>query len=310
MFVGIDVAKHELVIAVLPGTEGWSSPTDAASIAALVERVKTLNPERIVLEATGGLERAVAVALMDAKLPVCIVNPRQVRAFAHGIGVHSKTDPIDARVLARFAEVAKPPVQHAISTAGRNLQALVTRRRQLLAAIVAERNQAATALSVVAASHTAILTALDAERDRLDAEIATAITLDDTWTAKSTLLRSVPGIGPVAVFTILASLPELGAIDRKRVASLAGVAPFTKQSGRTTSPAHITGGRADLRTTLSMATLSATKHNPVIAAFYQRLIDQHKPPKVAIVACLRKLLTILNVMLHDGAMWKDPTKTT
>lgn len=310
MFVGIDVAKEELVIAVQPSGECWSSPTDAASLRALVKRLCTLTLERIVLEATGGLERPIAIALVDAALPVSIVNPRQVRAFAHGIGIHSKTDPIDATVLARFAEVAKPPVPPATSAADRHLQALVTRRRQLRDAIVAERNQAGAAPRALARSHARVLKLLEAERDRIEAEIATLITHDATWRAKAKVLGSVPGVGTVSVFTLLSALPELGTLNRHQIASLAGVAPFTKQSGKSVAVAHISGGRADLRTVLYMATMVAKQHNPVIKAFYQRLLAQHKPKKVAIVACMRKLLTILNVMLHDGTMWTNPTKTT
>lgn len=309
MFVGIDVAKAELVIAVQPSGECWRSPTDGASLCALTKRLRRLTPERIVLEATGGLERPIAIALVDAGLPVSMVNPRQVRSFAHGVGRHAKNDPIDAEVLARFAEIVKPPGQPATAAADRKLQALVTRRRQLRDAIVAEGNQAGAAPAAVARSHARVLKLLEAERGRIEAEIATLITRDATWQATAKLLNSVPGVGRVTVFTLLTALPELGTIDRHRSASLAGVAPFTKQSGKSVAVAHISGGRAELRTVLSMATMAAIRCNPVIKAFHARLIANHTASKVAIVACMRKLLTILNMMLHDGTMWSHPTES-
>lgn len=309
MFIGIDVAKRELVAAARPSAQEWRVSNDRAGIATLVTELRGLTLTRIVIEATGGLERGVVSALREASLPVRVVNPRRVHAFAKSLGTETKTDPIDARLLAHYGEVAPLPEPPVISAAARDLEALVTRRRQVLATIVAERNQAATALPVVAGSHATLIAVLEAERDRLDAEIAAGIAKDQTMTNKAKILRSVPGIGPVVSATLLAELPELGTIDRGRVASLAGVAPYTKQSGDTIYPGHIRGGRADVRTTLSMATLSATRHNPVIAAFYRRLLANHKPRKVALVASMRKLLTILNVMLHDGTMWDDPVTT-
>jgi transposase len=297
MFVGIDVAQDSLAIAVQPSRERWTTATDAVSIATLVDRLAALAPARIVLEATGGLERPLAAALADADLPVVVANPRQVLA---------KTDPIDAAVLARFAEVVQPPVRPMPNAAARELRALVTRRRQLIATRVTEQHQERTADSpAVAESFAAVLALLEAEIDRLTAEILTRVTLDPAWRAKAAILQSVPGVGAVTASTLLAELPELGTLDRKRIASLAGLAPMTQASGKTTKRARIAGGRADVRTALYMPILTALRCNPVIRAFYERLTAQGKPAKVALIACQRKLLTMLNAMLRDGTLWQE-----
>lgn len=306
MFVGIDIAQDAFVVAVRPSQAPWTTGTDAVSIATLVDQLATLRPERIVLEATGGLERPLAAALANAELPVCVVNPRQVRDFARGIGRLAKTDPIDAAVLARFAEVVQPPVRPIADAETRALQALVTRRRQLIATRVAEQNQQRSADSpVVASSYEAVIALLEAEIARLTDEITTRITLDPAWRAKAAILRSVPGIGEVATMTVLTALPELGTLDRKQVASLAGVAPLTQASGASSKRARIAGGRAVVRTALYLPTLAAKRHNPIIRAFYERLIAKGKPVKVALIACQRKLLTMLNAMLRDGTLWSD-----
>jgi len=306
MFVGIDVAQDSLAIAVQPSRERWTTATDAVSIATLVDRLAALAPARIVLEATGGLERPLAAALADADLPVVVANPRQVRDFARGLGKLAKTDPIDAAVLARFAEVVQPPVRPMPDAAARELRALVTRRRQLIATRVTEQHQERTADSpAVAESFAAVLALLAAEIDRLTAEILTRVTLDPAWRAKAAILQSVPGVGAVTASTLLAELPELGTLDRKRIASLAGLAPMTQASGKTTKRARIAGGRADVRTALYMPILTALRCNPVIRAFYERLTAQGKPAKVALIACQRKLLTMLNAMLRDGTLWQE-----
>jgi transposase len=305
MFVGIDVAKAELVWAA-PAADGRGAvPNTAAGVARLVATLRRLAPTRIVLEASGGYELAPLQALVQAGLPVALVNPRRVRAFATGLGQLAKTDPIDATVLARFAELAAPPLLVLPAPAVRDLAALVTRRRQLLAAITAAANQAQGAPVIVAASHAAVRAVLVAERTRIDAAIAHRLATDPVLCQRAALLRSVPGIGPVAAATLLAELPELGTTTGKRIGSLVGVVPFTKQSGRTTTPGHISGGRADLRTTLYMAMVSATSHNPVIAAFSQRLIATGKAKKVALIAAMRKLLTILNAMLARNTPWQS-----
>lgn len=305
MFVGIDVAKDSLAIAVRPTGESWSTATDPEAIAALVARIASLAPARVVLEATGGLERRLAAALADAGLPVVVANPEQVRDFARGLGTRAKTDPIDARVLAHFAEVVQPPVRPLASPAERELEALVTRRRQLIELRTSQKNQQRTAAAVVDRSFTALLALLDAEIDHLTAEITDRITLDPTWRAKAAILQSVPGVGEVSTMTLLAELPELGTLGRAQIASLAGVAPFTRQSGASRKRARIAGGRANLRTALYMPVITAKKHNPVIKAFYDRLIAAGKPTKVALIACQRRLITILNAMLRDGTTWQD-----
>ena len=307
MFVGIDVAKAELVWAA-PAADGRGAvPNTVAGIARLVTTLRRLAPTRIVLEASGGYERAALRALAQAGLPVALVNPRRVRAFAIGLGTLAKTDPIDAAVLARFAELAVPPPLVLPAPAVRELAALVTRRRQLLAAITAAANQARDAPTIVAASHAAVRAVLIAQRTWIDAEIAHRLATDPALCHRAALLQSVPGIGPVAAATLLTELPELGTTTGKRIGSLVGVVPFTKQSGRTTAPGHITGGRADLRTTLYMATVSAMTHNPVIAAFAQRLIANGKAKKVALIAAMRKLLTILNAMVKHNQEWQLKT---
>jgi transposase len=304
MFVGIDVAKVELVWAA-PAADGRGAvPNTGAGIARLVRTLRRLAPTRIVLEASGGYELAALRALAHAGLPVALVNPHRVRAFATGLGQIAKTDPIDAAVLARFAEVVAPPLVVVPTPAVQELAALVTRRRQLLAAITAAANQAHGAPPIVAASHTAVRAVLSAERTRIDAQIAQRLATEPVLRDRAALVQSVPGIGPVAAATLLAEVPELGTTTGKRIGSLVGVVPFTKQSGRTTAPGHIMGGRADVRTTLYMATVSAMTHNPVIAAFAQRLIANGKAKKVALIAAMRKLLTILNAMLASNTPWQ------
>lgn len=309
MYVGIDVAKQELVIAVQPSEAQWTEANTAAGIARLVVKLTELAPTRIVLEASGGYEQAAAQALREAGLGVWVVNAYRARSYAEGVGINAKTDAIDARMLAEYAEDAKLVTPVVITPATRDLAALVTRRRQLVAAIVAERNQAESAQGIVAESHATILAALEAERDRLSAVIGDAMQQDPTMRAKAEVLTSVPGIGPVTAATLLAELPELGEVNRGRAASLAGVAPYTKQSGGANASAHIRGGRAGVRTALYMATLSAIRFNPVIKRFYERLTARHVPKKVALVASMRKLLTIVNTMVRDGTKWTEPVPT-
>jgi transposase len=302
-FVGIDVAQATLAVAIRPSASAWTVVNDTAGHAALVRRLGPLAPTLIVLEGTGGLEQPVAVALADAGLPVRIVNARQVRDFARGVGRLAKTDPIDAAVLAHFAEVVRPVVRPLPDTAATDLKALLTRRRQVVARRVAEGNRLARALAVVRPSLERSLAALDGEQATLDAEIAQRIAADPDWAAKAAALRTVPGIGPGTTALLLAALPELGTLTRQEVAALAGVAPYNRDSGRTQGQATIRGGRSAVRTALWMATIAAVRHNPVIAAFHARLQAQHKPPKVTRIACVRKLLTILNALLRDGTTW-------
>lgn len=303
--VGIDVAQATLAVAVDGDGAPWTAPNTPDGWATLAARLRPLAPTRIVLEGTGGLERAVAAALAEAGLPVVVVNPRQARDFAKASGRRAKTDAVDARVLARFAATMEVAVRPLPAPATRALQALVTRRRQLTELLVAERNRLQRADPVVRPSLERIIAALVAERAALDAEVRRRIAADPAWRAQAARLQSVPGIGPVAAATLLAHLPELGGLERHAVAALVGVAPFQHDSGQRHRPAAIGGGRASVRTPLYPAAVAATRCNPAIRPFYRRLLARGKPKKVALIACVRKLLTVLNAMLRDGTAW-DP----
>jgi len=244
-----------------------------------------------------------AVELAAAGLPIRIVNPRQVRDFARATGRLAKTDPLDAVILAHYAAAMQPELRPLPTADTQALNALFTRRKQVVALLVAEGNRRRGADPVVQGSLERVLALLAAERDALETAISQRIAADPTWRAKARILRSVPGIGPIATAAILAALPELGTIDRRQLAALAGVAPFNRDSGKKRGKAETWGGRAAARAALYMATLSASQHNAVIHAFYQRLIANHKPAKVALIACERKLLTMLNAMVRDGVLW-------
>jgi transposase len=307
-WVGIDVAQTELVVAIAPAGEVTRWSNDEEGYAALVAMLMPLAPQRIVLEGTGGLERALVAALADADLPLVIANPAQIRHFARGIGRHAKTDPIDAAVLATFAQDVELPVRPVADAAMRTLRALVVRRRQVRDLRTAETHHRDRAETVAHPSIDRVLALLSAELRDLERAIAASLRLDPTWRAKQTILRSVPGIGPVVAATLIAELPELGDIEAKAIAALVGVAPRTRESGRSRRPATIGGGRAPVRSALYLATVTAVRINPVIQAFYQRLLTHHKPKKVALIAAEHKLLTILTAMLRDGTLW-DPTTT-
>jgi len=304
VFVGIDVAKHHLDIAVRPGAdEPWRVAHDDAGIAALLARLATRRPTLIVLEATGGLEALVAAELATAGLPVAIVNPRQVRDFARASGRLAKTDRLDAQAIAHFAEALRPVPRPLPDDDARDLAALVARRRQVQGLLVAERNRRATARPVVRRQIDEVIALGERQVKALDRELARAIQRSPLWQAKAALLLSVPGVGPIVTATLLAGLPELGTLDRKRIATLVGVAPLARDSGRQQGSRRIWGGRAPVRAVLYMATLTAIRTNPVIRAFYQRLLAAGKKRKVALTACMRKLLLILNAMLRDGTAW-------
>ncbi|HWE62239.1 MAG TPA: IS110 family transposase [Chloroflexota bacterium] len=297
--VGIDVAKAQLDIAVRPSGEQWTAPHDEAGMAALVVRLQTLGPALVVLEATGGREVPVVAALGAAGVPVAVVNPRQVRDFARAVGQLAKTDALDAQLLARFAAVVQPTPRALPDAQAQQLAAWLARRRQLVGILVAERQRLDTALPPVRARIQAHLSWLEAELAELDDTLKRAVQASPLWQVNDRLLRSVKGIGPATSYTLLADLPELGRLDRKAIATLVGVAPLNCDSGTLRGRRIIYGGRARVRCALYMATLVATRWNPVIRPFYQRLCAAGKPKKVALVACMHKLLTILNAMLRD-----------
>jgi transposase len=305
-YVGIDVAKARLDVAVRPSREQWVSATDPASLDELVGRLQELHPELIVLEATGGREGAVVAALAAAGLPVAVVNPRQVRDFARAVGQLAKTDVLDAQVLAHFAQVIHPTPRPLPDVQAQELSALLARRRQLTQMVTAERQRLDTALPRVQAHIQRHLAWLEAELADLDQTLHDQVQASPVWRERENLLRSVPGIGPTTALTLLAELPELGQLDRKAIAALVGVAPLSCESGTWRGRRIVWGGRARGRTALSMAALVATRHNPTIAAFYTRLCAAGKPKKVALTACMHKLLTILNAMVRQGSVWSVP----
>jgi transposase len=305
-FIGIDVARDNLEVASRPSGEQWQVANDPAGIAALVLRLRTLRPTLIVLEATGGLELPVLAALGSAGVPVVAVNPRQVRDFAKAIGKLAKTDAIDARVLAHFADGVRPTVRPLPDAATQALGALVTRRRQLVEMLTAEENRRKTAPTPIRADIQAHILWLRERLKGVDKELSQAVRSSPLWREQEDLLRSVPGVGPVVSVTLLADLPELGTLDRKQVAALVGLAPLNRDSGTLRGKRTIWGGRATVRAALYMAALVGSRCNPVLRALYTRLLAAGKTKKVALTACMRKLLTILNALLKARTRWIEP----
>jgi transposase len=314
MFVGIDVAKNELVVAGRPSGDTWSVANDDVGIRSLISRCHSLHPTLLVLEATGGYEMPCAAALAAAGLPVVIVNPRQVRDFAKSIGQLAKTDRIDAAILALFAERIQPAITGVPDETTRELDALVTRRRQIVEMLTAEKNRLG---QVIGRPQRPVQKSLKKHIAYLERELAMAnrdlndgVRQSPVWRERDDLLQSVPGIGPVVAHTLLAELPELGRLNRRAIAKLVGVAPLNHDSGVMRGRRTTHGGRATVRTALYMAALVATRHNPTIQAFYRRLIAAGKAKKAALVACARKLLTILNEMVRRGQRWIGPSIAT
>ena len=303
-FVGIDVSKSWVDVHVRPDGTAFRCATDGEGLAELVRRVHPLLPQLIVMEASGGYESIVAVSLAEAGLPVAIVNPRQVRRFAEALGQLAKTDAIDARVIAHFAEAVRPMPRPIPDPMMGQLQELLARRRQLVVMINAEKQRLAKAESrVTQRSHKAMLKSLDAERGRIDRAIDKLIQQSPLWCKKLDLLTSVPGVGDVVARTLLAELPELGHVDRHQIAALAGVAPFSRDSGRRKGKRFVRAGRVQVRAPVYMACLVAIRYNPPLRSFYRRLRAAGKPTRLALVAVMRKLLTILNAMLRDHQPW-------
>jgi transposase len=307
VFVGIDVAKSHLDVASRPAGATWQVTNDEAGIVPLVAQLQEQAPTLIVLEATGGLEAPVAAALATAGLAVAVVNPRQVRAFANAVGQLAKTDVLDAQLLARFAEVVRPPTRPLPDTQAQALTAVLTRRSQIVAMLVAEQQRLGTTRLALRPRVEAHLTWLRTERDALDRELQQTLRASPLWRAREHLLRSVPGVGPVVALTLIAELPELGQLNRKQSAALVGVAPLNWDSGRLRGRRAIWGGRARVRAVLYMSALVASQHNPVLRPFYERLLAAGKPKKVALTACIHKLLIILNALVRQGVGWRPPT---
>lgn len=305
--VGIDVSKDQLDVHVRPGGEAFHLRRDGEGLAALVERLGALPCGVVAVEATGGFETVVAAALAGAGLPVVVVNPAQIRHFAQALGKRAKTDPIDAAVIAHFAEATKPAVRPLPDEATRLLADLVTRRRQIVTMIGAERQREKRAPARVRKSILRLIAALEKELASLDRDIDESVRGSPAWRAREDLLSSVPGIGPTIARTLIAELPELGSLDRRQVASLVGLAPFTRQSGKWRGKSFIGGGRAGVRSLLFMGAMVGIRYNPVLKAFRDRLVAAGKPKIVALIATARKLLTILNAILRSGQPWREET---
>jgi transposase len=303
-FMGIDVAKAQLDIAVRPSRERWAVPNNTDGVATLVEQVQALHPTLIVLEATGGLERAATAALATAGLPVVVVNPRQARDFARAIGQLAKTDALDARALAHFADVIRPTPRPLPDAQTQELRALLGRRQQLIVMRTAEQNRLAGTSGRLQTDIEAHITWLNERLATLDDDIETLLRASPLWRENDDLLQSAPGIGPVCARTLLLELPELGTLNRRQIAALVGVAPLNRDSGTLRGRRTIWGGRAHVRTVLYMGTLVATRYNPRIKAFYERLLAAGKVKKVALTACMHKFLTILNAMLKHRTPWQ------
>jgi transposase len=305
IYVGIDVSKDRLDVHVRPSAEAFAVTRDGKGLNELIERLRSLAPTLVVVEATGGFETIVAAAIAGAHLPLAVVNPAQVRHFAQAVGKRAKTDPIDAGIIARFAEAVKPEPRELPDEAARLLAELVGRRAQVIEMLVAERQRdkraTATRVRKSIARHIA---ALEKELPEIDRDIDTMVRGSPVWRAKEDLLVTVPGVGNTLARTFLAAIPELGRLTRRQIASLVGVAPFTRQSGQWKGKSMIAGGRAIARSGVFLAALSAIRCNAPLRAFYQRLLLRGKAKMVALIAVARKLLTILNAMLRDKKHWQ------
>jgi transposase len=303
--VGIDVSKDKLDVHVLPQSEAFSVSRDAKGIEELIRRLASIEPAIIGVEATGGFERVVTAGLAAAGLPVVVVNPAQVRAFARSLGQRAKTDPIDAAVIARFVDATKPAIRSLPDEQTQLLSDLVARRSQIIQMIVAERQREKRAINRhVRKSLARLIKVLEKEINAVDEQIDDTLRGSPIWREQEDLLASVPGVGTVTTRTLLAEVPELGRLDRRQIASLVGLAPFTRQSGQWRGKSFIAGGRANVRSVLFMAAMTARRCNPVLKTFYERLVAAGKPKMVAMIALARKLLTILNAIVRDKKPWQ------
>ena len=308
-YVGIDVSKAKVDVAVRPTGQRWVVPYDEPGVEELVVQMVDLDPALVLLEASGGLELPLVAALASAALPVVVVNPRQVRDFARATGTLAKTDSLDAAVLAHFADAVRPSVRPLRDAETQVLNSLVARRHQVMTMSVSEKNRLGTAISAVRPRIEAHIAWLEQELKDLDEGLRQTLLRSPVWREKDDLLRTVPGVGEQVSLTLLAYLPELGTLDRRQIAALVGVAPFNRDSGTLRGKRAVWGGRARVRGVLYMGALTATRWNPVIRDFYQKLLAAGKSKKLALVACMRKLLVILNAMLKHGASWGDKGST-
>jgi transposase len=298
-----------LAVAILPTGEIWTVPNDEAGRGELARVLSERKPTRVVLEATGGYESLVVAALGVVAIPVAVVNPRQVRDFARGLGKRAKTDPIDAAVLAHFAEVVRPSPRPLLAEEAQQLTALVGRRTDLIGMLTAERNRRGTAPAIVRPHLEAHIRWLQDELETVTKELTDLMHQSPLWRDKEDLLRSVPGVGPIVTATLIAELPELGHLEGKQIAALVGVAPFNRDSGRWRGKRTIIGGRSDVRRVIYMATAVAIQHNPAVRRFYERLVAAGKPKKVALTASMHKLLLILNAMIRHHTPFRTTEAT-
>lgn len=302
--VGVDVSKDRLDVHVLPQGEGFAVARDAGGLDQLIERLRQGPVDLVAVEATGGFETVVAATLAAAQLPVVVVNPAQVRAYAKALGKRAKTDPIDAAVIAGFAAATNPPVRPLPDEATEMLADLVARRRQIVQMIGAENQRLKRATKRTSKSINRLLKALEKELSDVDVDIDDSVRGSPAWRDKEDLLASVPGVGTTTARVLIAELPELGSLDRRQIAALVGVAPWTRQSGQWRGHSFIGGGRATVRAALYPCAMTAARFNPELKVFYRRLRDAGKPPKVALIAVARKLITILNAILRDRKPWQ------
>jgi transposase len=305
-FIGIDVAQDRLDVHVRPSGQAFAVARDGEGLAVLIEHLGLLNPHLVVLEATGGFEQTLAAALVAAGIPLAVVNPRQIRDFARATGQLAKTDALDAKAIARFAEAIRPEPRPVPDAQARALSELVTRRRQVIEMMTAERNRRRQLTSRrLLKSVDRLLAVLQKELSELEVELGAGIRGTPAWRERDELLKSVPGVGDVLSRTMIAELPELGCLDRKQIAALVGVAPLNRDSGKMRGKRTTWGGRAKVRRVLYMGALVASRRNSVLKTFYQRLLSAGKPKKLALTAVMRKLLTILNAMVRDNTRWQN-----
>jgi transposase len=305
-FIGIDVAKNAMEVAVYEGKDHWAYANDEFGLAKLVAKMKRLAPKLIVLEATGGYEATVAAELQSRGYPVAVVNPRHIRDFARSVGILAKTDILDAKVIARFAAVVKPPPRAVPSDATKTLGIIITRRRQVIAMLTAEKNRLPQAGSLVRSRIKEHILWLEKELNDINQELQQLVEENPEMKEKNEIIQSVPGVGPNLATTLLADFPELGTLNRKQTAALGGLAPFNRDSGSLRGKRTIWGGRDKVRSAAYMSTFAAIRFNPWLKAFYTRLREAGKPYKVAMVACMRKLLCMLNIMIKNKTMWNQP----